>query len=78
MLSDNGSEFLGHFQHRLEERGITHWWTYPCSPKMNAHVERFIRTIQKPFVDDHEDLLFDDLAAFNRKLADWLLSDNTV
>ena len=73
VLSDNGSAFLGHFQHRLEKRGITHWWTYPRSPKMNAHAERFNRTLQEQFVDYHEDLLFDDLATFNRQLADWLL-----
>ena len=78
ILSDNGSEFLGHFQQRLEERGITHWWTYPRSPKMNAHAERFNRTLQEPFVDYHEDFLFDDLTAFNQKLADWLLAYNTV
>ncbi len=78
LLSDNGPEFQGHFQHRLDERGITHWWTYPRSPKMNAHAERFNRTLQETFVDYHEDLLFDDLAAFNRKLADWLLAYNTV
>ena len=77
VLSDNGSAFLGHFQHRLEKRGITHWWTYPRSPKMNAHAERFNRTLQEQFVDYHEDLLFDDLADFNRKLADWLLFYNT-
>lgn len=40
---------------------------------MNAHAARFNRTLQEPFVDDHEDFLVDDLAAFNRKLADWLL-----
>ena len=45
---------------------------------MNAHVERFNRTIQEQFVEYHEDLLFDDLAAFNRKLADWLPAYNTV
>ena len=45
---------------------------------MNAHVERFNRTIQEQFVDYHENLLFDDLAIFNRKLAEWLLADNTV
>jgi len=56
----------------------THWWTYPRSPNMNAHAERFNRTIQEQFVDDHEDLLFDDLAAFNRKLADWMLADHAV
>jgi hypothetical protein len=27
-------------------------------------------------VDDHEDLLFTDLALFNRKLADWLVFYN--
>ena len=27
-------------------------------------------------MDDHEDLLFTDLALFNRKLADWLVFDN--
>ena len=78
ILSDNGSEFLGHFQQRLDERGSTHWGPYPRSPKMNAHAERLNRTLQETFVDDHEDLLFDDLTAFNRKLADWLLAYNTV
>jgi hypothetical protein len=28
-------------------------------------------------VDDHEELLFTDLALFNRKLADWLVFYNT-
>jgi hypothetical protein len=37
---------------------------------MNAHAERLPRTIQESFVDDHEALLFADLARFNRKLAD--------
>ena len=78
LLSDNGSEFMGNFQKRLNELGITHWWTYPRSPKMNAHCERFNRTIQEQFVDYHEDLLFTDLALFNRKMAEWLLAYNTV
>ena len=52
--------------------------SHPRSPKMNAHAERFNRTIQEQFVDYHEDLLFDDLADFNQKLADWLLAYNTV
>ena len=38
VLSDNGSEFPGHFQQRMEERGITHWWTYPRSPKMKGMI----------------------------------------
>lgn len=40
LLSDNRSEFMGRFQQRLNAHGMTHWRTYPRSPKMNAHVER--------------------------------------
>jgi transposase InsO family protein len=43
---------------------------------MNAHAERFNRTIQESFVDYHEELLFTDLALFNRKLANWLVFYN--
>ena len=76
MLSDNGSEFEADFAQLLEERGIKRWYTYPKTPKMNAHAERFNRTIQESFVDYHEELLFTDLALFNRKLADWLVFYN--
>ena len=78
ILSDNGSECLGHFQQCLDDYDITHWGTYPRSPNTNAHAERFNRTLQATFVAFHEDWLFDDLAVFNQKLADGLLADNTV
>ncbi len=77
LLSDNGSEFMGNFQRRLDERGITHWWTCPRSPKTNAHCERFNRTIQEQFVDYHEGFLFTDLSLFNRNIAEWLGSPIT-
>lgn len=73
ILTDNGSEFARHFAAALKERGTPHWHTYPRTPKMNAHCERFNRTIQEEFVDYHEDLLFTDLKAFNDKLFEWLL-----
>jgi hypothetical protein len=44
----------------------------PQDARTPTHAERFNRTIQESFVDDHEELLFTDLALFNRKLADWL------
>ena len=44
---------------------------------MNAHAEYFNHTLQESLVDDHEDLLFTDLALFNRKLAEWLVFTNT-
>ena len=77
VLTDNGSEFMGHFDATLKQRQIERYFTYPQSPKMNAHCERFNRTIQESFSDYHEDLLFTDLPEFNRKLAHWLLFYNT-
>jgi len=71
-LSDNGQESGKHFAQALKAQHITHWHTYPRTPKMNAHCERFNRTVQEEFVDYHEDLLFADLPAFNERLFEWL------
>ncbi|ORU94662.1 MAG: hypothetical protein A6F70_09605 [Cycloclasticus sp. symbiont of Bathymodiolus heckerae] len=78
IITDNGSEFKGEFDSLLSDAQITHLWTYPSTPKMNAVCERFNRTIQEQFVDYHEELLFTDLAAFNEKLADWLVKYNSI
>ncbi len=77
ILSDNGSEFMKDFDKLLQNRNLTHYWTYPRSPKMNAHNERFNRTIQEQFVDYNDDLLFSDIDLFNQKMADWLIGYNT-
>ena len=74
VLTDNGSEFKRHFSTELERHTLTHWHTYPKTPKMNAHCERFNRTVQDEFASYHENLLFTDLPAFNLKLfasLDW-------
>ncbi len=44
---------------------IEQWLTYPKCPKMNAHIERFNRTVQEDCIDHAEDLLFADTEAFN-------------
>jgi len=72
VLSDNGKEFAMHFHNALQAQQIVHWHTYPRTPKMNAHCERFNRTIQDEFLDVHEELLFYDLPQFNQRLLDWL------
>lgn len=72
VLSDNGGEFAKHFHQAVLTQGLTHWHTTPRTPKMNAHCERFNRTIQEEFVDYHEDLLFTDVDAFNDRLFQWL------
>ncbi len=75
--TDNGSEFAYHFHDACEKLHIIHYNTYPRSPKMNACIERFNRTVWEDFIMWHRVLLRDDLAAFNDKLIDWLLWYNT-
>lgn len=49
ILTDNSSEFMKHFQTEPDKHDVKHWHTYPRTPKMNAHCERFNRTIQEEF-----------------------------
>ena len=78
LQTDNGSEFAFHFETACTTLGITHFHTYPRTPKMNAHIERFNRTLSEDFVSIHRPLLRDNLHAFNEKLVDWLIWYNTV
>ena len=77
VLTDNGSEFKKHLSKLLTENKITHYHTYPKTPKMNAHCESFNGTIQEEFVDYNVNLLFDDTTAFNEKMKEYLLFYNT-
>lgn len=74
--TDNGSEFALHFHTAVTEAGL-HFNTHPRSPKENAHIERFNRTLSEEFLVSHRALLRDDVASFNRHLVDWLLWYNT-
>ena len=76
VLTDNGSEFMKRFNEELDRREIPHWHTYPRTPKMNAHSERFNRTLQEEFLDRHSHLL-QDPKKFNGELADWLVWYNS-
>jgi len=75
--TDNGMEFLGDFDAYLNRRSIVHYFSYPRTPKSNAYIERFNRTIQEEFVDGHLDL-FEDMHSFNDKMMDYLIYYNTV
>jgi transposase InsO family protein len=75
--TDNGSEFAALFDDACKTSGITHFHTYPRTPKMNAHVERFNRTLSEDFIRHHRAALRDDLHRFNELLIDWLLWYNT-
>lgn len=48
VFSDNGSECEDQFANLLTGSGAV---TYPKTPKMNAHAERFKRTGQEEFLD---------------------------
>jgi transposase InsO family protein len=74
--SPDSSEFMKHFSQKLNELHLIHYHTYPKTPKMNAHCERFNRTIQEEFVEYHAGLLLNP-SSFNQKLIPWLVWYNT-
>jgi transposase InsO family protein len=75
--TDNGLEFLGEFDNYLQKKNITHYFSYPRTPKSNAFIERFNRTIQEEFVDKNNEHLTDP-TIFNQKLMNYLLYYNTI
>ena len=75
--TDNGSEFADHFETLCGREGITHFHAYPRSPKMNAEIERFNRTLSEAFISRHRPLLAYDIEEFSRQLMDWLLWYNS-
>lgn len=74
--TDNGQEFHKHFQSYLKQQSIIQFWNYPRSPKMNAYVERFNRSIQEEFANYRQWDLKDDLNKFNEDLINWLMFYN--
>ena len=76
VLTDNGSEFAKEFSKKLKELHLTHYHTYPRAPKMNAHCERFNRTLREEFMDFHKSDLLNPVI-FNNKIIDYLVWYNT-
>ena len=72
--TDNGSEFLKHFDRACTKLEINHYFSRNHTPKDNAVLERFNRTIQEEFVNQGN---FDlDCERFNRNLTEWLVEYN--
>jgi len=74
--TDNGSEFLKHFNQSCQDNDLVHFFNYPRHPQSNGHLERFNRTIQEQFADWHTDSIYEP-DAFNRILMDYLIWYNT-
>ena len=73
--TDNGSEFQKEFEEACKTLGIPQWYSRPHTPKDNAVLERFNRTIQEEFVamTEQDPLFVND---FNNALTDWLIEYN--
>ena len=74
--TDNGSEFLKHFNESCQDKDLVHFFNYPRHPQSNGHLERFNRTIQEQFADWHYDRIYDP-SEFNNILMEYLIWYNT-
>ena len=68
--TDNGLEFGKCFNQYITNNNIIHYFNYPQSPKSNAYIERFNRTIQEQFFDYLENI--DNINEINKKLNEYL------
>jgi len=74
--TDNGSEFHKYFREYLKKENIIHFFNYPRSPKSNAYIERFNRTVQEQYIGWHLDELHEP-DQFNPNLMGYLIWYNT-
>jgi transposase InsO family protein len=74
---DNGSEFEKDFARACEQLSLPQWYSRVRTPKDNAVLERFNRTIQEEFVDMAYSGV-EDLKAFNLELTEWLVEYNSI
>lgn len=72
--TDNGSEFLDHFHRYCEEHHIEHYFIYPRTPKQNAFIERFNRTLEEEFIRWHRQIMSDrnNLPLLRQKLVEYM------
>jgi len=76
MHSDNGSEFQGNFEKICKTLGILQVYSRVRTPKDNALLERFNRTVQEEWLALCEQGL-DDLQVANNLLTEWIIFYNT-
>jgi transposase InsO family protein len=78
--TDNGSEFLDHFHRYCELNNIEHFFIYPRTPKQNAHIERFNRTLEEEFIRWQREVMCDrdNLELLRKKLAEYMHYYNNI
>ena len=74
---DNGTEFEKDFKKACEALSLPQWYSRVRTPKDNAVLERFNRTIQEEFVEMAYSGI-EDIKAFNQELTEWLVEYNSI
>ena len=74
LQTDNGSEFLKHFEKACAQLKVPHYFSRTRTPKDNSECERFNRTLQEEFIALGN--MTEDIDIFNRNLTDWLIEYN--
>jgi transposase InsO family protein len=69
--TDNGAEFQSLFHYHLLDRGISHDYIKPRTPRLNGKVERSHRIDNEEFYQLLDGMVIDDTKLFNDKLREW-------
>ena len=69
--TDNGGEFQSSFHWHLLDRGISHAYIKPRTPRLNGKVERSHRIDAEEFYRMLDGVVIDDAEVFNGKLQEW-------
>ena len=69
--TDNGAEFATQFHYHVLDRGISHVYIKPATPRLNGKVERSHRIDAEEFYRMLDGVVIDDTQLFNQKLQEW-------
>lgn len=75
MHSDNGSEFAGKFNEACQQLGIEQVYSRVRTPKDNAALERYNRTVREEWLD-YSEVGLDEIDEANVDLTEWLVEYN--
>ena len=72
--TDNGSEFGKYFERACQQLGIQHYFSRTRTPKDNAHIERFNRTLKEQHLQVNG--FTPDITLANQELTEWLIHND--
>lgn len=69
--TDNGAEFQSSFHYHVLDKGVSHSYIKPRTPRLNGKVKRSHRIDAEEFYRLLDGTLIDDAKVFNDKLQEW-------